>query len=82
MKKCILITGQWCTVCHAMESWFKSLSLPGWVFQIMDVESCPVQVNSVPVLLYMQGGETLDMIYGAQTWNQILHECKTLEALP
>jgi thiol-disulfide isomerase/thioredoxin len=67
-KSVTLVSASWCGSCKAMASWFTNLSLPGIDLKYADITDPEVageNITSVPVILFREGGATVQAISGA-----------------
>jgi thiol-disulfide isomerase/thioredoxin len=68
MKEVLLITAPWCHSCHAMQEWFFTIEIPGVSLKILDAEDPGLEnesISSVPVIIFKDGGATVQTITGA-----------------
>ena len=79
MKEIILITATWCTACHAMESWFFSVELPGITFKAVDIaEAENANLSSVPAILFKENGEIVQTAFGAKGKAELIRIIKSI----
>jgi thiol:disulfide interchange protein len=79
-KQVVLVGASWCMACKSMrDGWFSSLEIPGVTFSYKDIEELEGEnLTSVPVILFKEGGQTVQSLYGAMGKHDLEHQVYSL----